>query len=452
MIKLNFNKLINEPETLSLIRNLTGSLGESCQIFDADGKKIFFGVELEFCDSYPIYAGEILLGWVTGSSKVAVVAETLSCIASKELLKKSLAHETLTKYEEVNLIYDISNKIATCNGVKEVTELIVEQIKKIFKANNVTVMLLNEATDILETISLENEQLTLIPAQKAGAGIAGNVLVSGQAEIVNNANFDLRYVSQEPNVHSLICAPLIIQNKAIGVIKVFSEEYEEFTTEQLKLFSTLTSQAAAAIQTAHYYEKLKEYSHELELKVAQRTLALEKANQQLQVLADLDGLTQVANRRRFDEYLCSEWLYLAHSATPMSLILCDVDYFKDYNDYYGHLAGDDCLKQIARLLSNVLQRPSDLLARYGGEEFAILMPKANVCDAIELVEIIRAHMNNLKIPHQTSQLDCKHLTLTFGISCLIPTLYYDPQSLINTADKALYQAKVSGRDRYHVHF
>ncbi|WP_413171992.1 diguanylate cyclase domain-containing protein [Anabaena azotica] len=174
--------------------------------------------------------------------------------------------------------------------------------------------------------------------------------------------------------------------------------------------------------------------------------ALLAANQQLQLFVFLDGLTGVANRRKFDEYLNLEWQRLAHKKLPLSLLLCDVDFFKNYNDTYGHLTGDDCLKQIAKTLKLSVKRPSDLLARYGGEEFAVILSNTNEKGAIYLAEDIRQKVYNLKIPHAQSKVD-NFVTLSIGVATIFPNMQIAPNTLIEVGDKALYTAKAQGRNR-----
>jgi diguanylate cyclase (GGDEF)-like protein len=174
--------------------------------------------------------------------------------------------------------------------------------------------------------------------------------------------------------------------------------------------------------------------------------ALLVANQQLQLFALLDGLTGVANRRKFDEYLNLEWQRLAREKMPLSLLLCDVDFFKNYNDTYGHLTGDDCLKQIAKTIKLSVKRPADLLARYGGEEFAVILSNTNYQGAIYLAEKIRQKVYNLNIPHAQSKID-NFVTLSIGVTTTVPDVKISPNILIEVGDKALYTAKAQGRNR-----
>jgi diguanylate cyclase len=195
--------------------------------------------------------------------------------------------------------------------------------------------------------------------------------------------------------------------------------------------------------------QLEEYAYTLEMKVAERTVALEKANQELYLLANLDGLTGVANRRCFDEYWQKQWQLLAERQQPLSLILIDIDYFKNYNDRYGHQAGDECLQKVAQGISNVLNRPTDLAARYGGEEFAIALPNTPIAGARRVAKEIVSEIDNLNLPHLQSSISDR-ITLSMGISCVVPQPYTAWKSAISIADKALYQAKEEGRNRYCV--
>ncbi|MDB9373782.1 diguanylate cyclase domain-containing protein [Nodularia sphaerocarpa] len=179
----------------------------------------------------------------------------------------------------------------------------------------------------------------------------------------------------------------------------------------------------------------------------QTEIALQDANQKLEKLVNIDGLTQVANRRCFDTRLQAEWKRLAREQQPLSLILFDVDKFKPYNDYYGHLAGDDCLIRIAQRVQEVVRRPADLLARYGGEEFIVLLPNTDIEGVIKIAQRIQQIIHEQALPHAKSNV-ADIVTVSLGISSVIPSFKVRPDTLIADADKALYDAKEQGRDRY----
>ncbi len=186
-------------------------------------------------------------------------------------------------------------------------------------------------------------------------------------------------------------------------------------------------------------------SRHIEMLMAQ----LEATNQELQNLANIDGLTQVANRRYFDAYLNQEWLRLIREQAPLTLILADIDLFKVYNDMLGHLAGDACLRAVAQAINQVVNRPADLVARYGGEEFVVLLPNTPLHGGAQVAESIRGHVKNLGIMHPMASLQTP-LTLSLGVASTIPIQGLAPNDLIGKADKALYQAKANGRDRVGV--
>jgi diguanylate cyclase (GGDEF)-like protein/PAS domain S-box-containing protein len=191
---------------------------------------------------------------------------------------------------------------------------------------------------------------------------------------------------------------------------------------------------------------LADYRQHLEQQVQERTIALQQANQELERLATLDGLTQIANRRRFDHYFQQEWQRLAREQQPLSLILCDVDFFKRYNDYHGHPMGDCCLQQVSQVMTQVIKRPADLLARYGGEEFAVILPQTNRWGAMQVAESLRSAIVQAAIVHGDSPIG-NHVSLSLGVATLFPTVDDAPESLLEAADRALYQAKQQGRDQ-----
>jgi len=176
-------------------------------------------------------------------------------------------------------------------------------------------------------------------------------------------------------------------------------------------------------------------------------IEIEVANQKLKRLANLDGLTQVANRRYFDSYLAQRWKAAMRDQQSLSLILFDVDFFKRYNDHYGHLAGDRCLGMIAQTTQVTVRRSSDLVARYGGEEFAVILPETPLLGALTIAEQIQAAIQTLKIEHAASEVS-DFVTVSLGIACLIPQADTCAESLINAADTALYDAKRQGRNRH----
>ncbi len=174
---------------------------------------------------------------------------------------------------------------------------------------------------------------------------------------------------------------------------------------------------------------------------------LEAVNLELQRLVTIDALTEVANRRGFEEYFYQEWQRMKREQQPLSLILCDVDFFKSYNDTYGHRAGDRCLIEIAQAIKDIVKRPGDLVARYGGEEFAVILPNTDTEGVTYVAEKICDAIRKLAIPHQNSQVS-PYVTMSAGFTTVIPQANSDLEEMIAAADRALYQAKTAGRDRF----
>lgn len=174
--------------------------------------------------------------------------------------------------------------------------------------------------------------------------------------------------------------------------------------------------------------------------------ALTEAHDQQSVLAKTDGLTGLANRRHFDEVLEKEFARLQRSGAPLSLLILDVDHFKAYNDTYGHIAGDECLRRIAEIFNKHLNRPSDLAARYGGEEFAGIMPETDHAGTALLAEQIRADVAALNIAHSSSP-TAEHVTISLGVATINCVGMSSPTQALELTDKQLYRAKSEGRDR-----
>jgi len=174
---------------------------------------------------------------------------------------------------------------------------------------------------------------------------------------------------------------------------------------------------------------------------------LETKNAELARLSVLDGLTGLANRRRLDEVLDAECRRAQREKTSLSLLMTDVDFFKKYNDTYGHQAGDDCLRRVAAALAVALHRPGDVAARYGGEEFAVVLPGTDRLGACKVAEAIRSAVEEQQIQHSASGV-APHVTLSVGVATMQSSEGLDPKSLIQRADSALYSSKHNGRNRW----
>jgi diguanylate cyclase (GGDEF)-like protein len=200
---------------------------------------------------------------------------------------------------------------------------------------------------------------------------------------------------------------------------------------------------------ARLAQEVRERTEALEREIHERKEAqeaLKQANRALERLATQDGLTQVANRRRLEDYLSQEWNRLSRTHQPLSVILFDVDHFKTYNDVYGHPRGDDSLRRVAALATQILTRPADLVARYGGEEFICVLPDTDAGGALAVAERLRSAVEDLHIEHEGSDAS-RFLTISAGVAGVTPEHDTPPSALISRADQALYRAKRAGRNR-----
>lgn len=174
-----------------------------------------------------------------------------------------------------------------------------------------------------------------------------------------------------------------------------------------------------------------------------------QANEQLTLQSTTDGLTGITNRRRFDEVLGVEWLRAARSSSCLSLMIVDIDHFKRFNDHYGHVAGDECLRQVAALLQTCARRAGETVARYGGEEFVMLLPGAAIAQAEDLAQLCLDAIVRLALPHASSP-TAGHVTFSIGIAHVYPSASGEPATLVNAADTAMYRVKMRGRANYAV--
>jgi diguanylate cyclase (GGDEF)-like protein len=218
----------------------------------------------------------------------------------------------------------------------------------------------------------------------------------------------------------------------MALLRVFSERSRRDLDSLVSANLTLLAQA----------EEMDKKNREL----TETRRQLEHRNRDLERISALDTLTQIANRRRFDAVLRQEWRRCARDESPLSLVFCDIDYFKRFNDTYGHQAGDECLVRVAQTMEETLNRPADLAARYGGEEFIALLVDTEAEGARMLADRMRARVEGLRIEHRASSV-APYLTVSLGVATVVPRPALRAEDLVDLADRALYAAKEGGRNR-----
>jgi len=258
------------------------------------------------------------------------------------------------------------------------------------------------------------------------------------------------FILQDDSLTNFMGYMLIIYLLYLTIIaRRLNKTLEEFLAHEFNVSRLEREKQYAAMLNRELEEEiLKRIDTEGKLK--EEITKAEALADKLVTISSKDGLTGMNNRRRFDEYLENEWNRSARTKTPLSLIMCDIDFYKAYNDTYGHLAGDDSLKRVASTLEHYTRRAGDMAARYGGEEFIILLPDTDADKALHIAEQIRAGVEDLRVLHKSSQIN-NYLTISMGVATVIPSREQKSSTLINLADEALYRAKNNGRNRVIFH-
>ncbi|MCP4400571.1 MAG: diguanylate cyclase [bacterium] len=357
---------------------------------------------------------------------------------------------------ELLLLNRVSRIFGSSLKLEQVFETVLDEVQRLLDVYSVSLWLLEAEKNELVCMQSKGHGSDALVNQRLafGQGITGWVAQQKTSLLVPDTWKDARHLINVDkhtgvSIRSMISIPLLTKGAAIGVLNLVDSRVDYFSKNELTLLEPVAAAAAIAIENAHLYTTAQQELAErrrTEQQLRKTKEALEAANQELLRLATLDGLTQIANRRRFDEYLDQEWRRNIREQAPLSLILGDIDYFKPYNDTYGHQAGDDCLKQVAQTMDRTVNRVTDLVARYGGEEFAVILPHTDSDAAMHIAQTIQDAIHALNIPHGQSSAG-KHVTLSLGVVCCIPTRESSSELLVAAADKSLYQAKEQGRNR-----
>ncbi len=268
------------------------------------------------------------------------------------------------------------------------------------------------------------------------------IIISSLTDFFNKAKgFELGAVDY-------VTKPLNTQEVLLRVathLKLFKIQ-QQLKIQNFRLLKAKEQAECANRKLLQSQQALADYNKNLEQMVLDRTMALEKANVTLMYLCEHDELTGISNRRKFDIVLQTEWQHTQSLHLSLSLIMIDIDYFKAYNDHYGHQSGDNCLHQVAQAIEATIQRSADLVARYGGEEFVVILPDTDYINARQLAENIRGSVQSLNIPHVGNKRQSV-VTISLGVACCVPDLQHDFATLLNEADANLYKAKQQGRNQ-----
>lgn len=366
---------------------------------------------------------------VVGAEKVAVgdFSHIIPVTSKDELGLLAKTFNRMTG--NVDILYKISSAMNLLSDSEELLALILDEALKSLEAQRGSLMLLDDNTDILHTKvvrgRLPNNGNAKSTGIKLGEGIAGKVAETGKYKIVNTGYQDVAFKSyehsrdREKKVDTMICVPLLVESNAIGVINIVNKlgGNQEFTMNDVNFLQVLASHASVAINNNKLYE-----------------------------LAITDGMTRLFIHRHFQIRLDEEINRARRYGTPLSLVMFDIDHFKNFNDTYGHQQGDVVLIEVAKILKENV-RDIDIPARYGGEEFAIVLPQTDAKGAAIFAERLRKSVAEYEFPGQAEPL---HVYISLGIACY-PQSSTNKMDLIKLTDDAMYASKVGGRNMWSVH-
>ncbi|WP_129078506.1 GGDEF domain-containing protein [Anaerobacillus alkaliphilus] len=370
-------------------------------------------------------------------------------ILTKELEQKT--QELSRSYSQMKIISEIGQSITSTLDVKKVFRRIYESINSLMDATVLGIGIYNKQKEAIEYKLYieegENAPVFDIPIRSKSSWAVW-CFKNKQEIMINDVEREYsKYLEGMASTFgkirsSIIFCPLILEEEIIGVVTVQSKEKNAYDQHALDSIRALVSYIVIALNNAEKSQKLAE---EITIR-KQSQVELVELNNKLIKISELDGLTEIANRRRFDQLYIEEWERARRDQLPLSVILIDVDQFKEYNDHYGHQEGDQVLCSVAKTLKSVPKRPTDFVARYGGDEFVAVIPNTDIEGAIKVAENMIKNIVSLQISHEYSKV-ANYITLTVGASTITPQLGMDREELLRMADKALYRAKENGRNR-----
>lgn len=359
---------------------------------------------------------------------------------NQNLKKESEALKLVVK--NISIISELGQKITATLDLDSIKSLLFSSIMAFMDLTYFVVGLYDEKTDSIiyidafykgkkikiSSVSMNDNSSFSAICLKSSKVLIINDLKNEYSKYIDSDTYE-KYISQkaDTDLNSLIFCPLLINSKAIGVLSVQSNAKNAFTAYQVEMVKSLSSYAAIAINNSL------------------KSMELENLNKKLLHLSENDSLTGIYNRRKFDEYFDDIWNNAIITHQSIALLLIDIDYFKEYNDNYGHLEGDNCIITVANIL-NMHKNKGYFTARYGGDEFIILLPDSTLTDALEFSEVVQSSIAELNITHEYSKIS-NIVTLSIGIASTIPSDFNNSNALIKTTDNALYTAKKRGRNQ-----
>jgi len=373
----------------------------------------------------------------------------------KMILKENIELTKINK--KMELINNIGKEITLNADFKRSSYKINALLKKVLNIDFLIISYINPDQNSLKYIELINSDNKKIKMTSNNASIEDTLaiwVIKNNKPIFDN-NYRINYKkykkkfreSPESAPNSVIFIPLKLKNKTIGFFSIQSFKENAYTKDDFNFINTLSPFISISLENS-----IKSAELINEIKTSEKTKRkLEKANKQLKINSDYDVLTNLPNRRYLFSHLKKTLNISFRENKPLTLLIIDIDYFKQYNDNYGHIQGDHCLRKLAAIFQSSLKRKSDFIARYGGDEFIAILPNTNINGAIKIIEAINTNLKKDSIEHKYSMIS-NQITLSIGGYTTSEDLKINPRTLIKKADECLYYVKNKGRNGFHVKF
>lgn len=363
-----------------------------------------------------------------------------SMIVIQDLSEQQQLQESQQQWlEQEKLVAGFSQQLRQSLNLDEILNTTVTQVRQLLENDQVviyrfsadgtgSVVAESVAADLLCLLGWEGRDPWIAEPNYLAQYQQGKIRVIEDTYQADLKQGQLRFL-EFFSIRSKVVVPLIIGENLWGLLICHHcSAPRKWSEWQIELLKQLVSQVSIAIEKAELIKKL------------------EQANQQLQYLTCVDGLTQLANRSWFESYLEWEWQRLAKEQSPIALILSDIDFFEEFNDTYGNRAGEDCLRQVAGAIRQAVEQPTDLVSRYGEQEFGIILPNTNAPGGVWIAQKMRGIVKRLKLANFSSPVN-RYITLSLGVTSIVPTLDFSPAMLVKAANNALSKAKIEGGDR-----
>ena len=355
-----------------------------------------------------------------------------------------LHDEVTRRVQHFELVAELMHAVLDAEELDPVLERVGQRLRDRFDFLMVGMYLVDPYSSRLDLKAIASRRpigRESVPILSVGRGIIGRTLELGRAQLVLDVKSDPDYIPLLPDTTAELAIPIVYRGRKLGAFNFENDRPQVFSQDTVSLLQLLCDQLGGVVHLSALNQKLSETTEELE----QTNRRLSEMNRTLVELSTVDSLTGLANRRQFDRMLDLEWRRAIRSGLPISLLIADIDFFKRYNDAYGHLRGDAALAEVAKTLGQAFARAGDVVARYGGEEFAALLPNTELEGALELAELARARVEARAIQHRLAE-SGRPLTISIGVATLSPDAPSSGAALVDAADGALYLAKAEGRN------